>query len=357
MLAKFLGVCCVAGLLGLFATPTPAYELSSPVNVALACTQYTIDVTAGDLVPGVSYQIQYTFTLSSTTGGPPLTISDTIPFTAQSTSFTDAVTKPLSLTDNYNASSGTASLVFSNSGQTINTVQITFSPTSVHCSPPPPPLCQASTSNVSNFNGTPIAAGNYIWFNANFTANGVPTTGATVTFTNSTITFKTSTASFNLPVPNAQITFSPSVSCVSTTFDSLNNRFVTTAPIGGSDEIFLTALSFLVPANFGQVSGNVTWNGTFGTNSPNVTMNWKWAAAVYTSPCFVTDYNIIAPLAAHGNACVGSEGGDHAGTPEGTSPNTGKLFKACVIGGARGGGGSNFTGSLSGTVGVRPVCQ
>jgi hypothetical protein len=343
MIAKSLGVCCVAGLLGLFATPTPAYELSSPVNVALACTQYTIDVTAGDLVPTVSYQIEYTFTLSSTTGGPPLTISGTIPFTAQSTTFSDEVTKPLSLTDNYIASSGSASLAFSN-GQIINTVpSITFSPASVNCSPPPPPLCQASTSNVSNFNGTPIAAGNFIWFNANFTANGVPTTGATVTFTNSTITFKTSTASFNLPVPNAQITFSPSVSCVSTTFDSLNNRFVTTAPIGGSD--------------FGQVSGNVTWNGTFGTNSPNVTMNWKWAAAVYTSPCFVTDYNIIAPLAAHGNACVGSEGGDHAGTPEGTSPNTGKLFKACVIGGARGGGGSNFTGSLSGTVGVRPVCQ
>jgi hypothetical protein len=39
---------------------------------------------------------------------------------------------------------------------------------------------------------------------------------------------------------------------------------------------------------------------------------------------------------------------DHAGTPE--------SFKAFVTGGARGGGGSNYTGSWSGTDGVTPVC-
>src|SRR5439155_361606 len=38
---------------------------------------------------------------------------------------------------------------------------------------------------------------------------------------------------------------------------------------------------------------------------------------------------------------------DHAGTPE--------AFKPYVIGGARGGGGSNYTGSLSGTVAVAPA--
>jgi hypothetical protein len=204
---------------------------------------------------------------------------------------------------------------------------------------------------VSNFNGTPITAGNFIWFNANFTANGVPTNGAMVTFTGSTININ------GKPVPNAKITFSPNVTCLSTTYDSATNTFVTTAPTKGSDEIFLTALSFPVPAGFGTVSGNVTWNGTFGTNTPGVTGNWKWGAAVYTSPCFTTDYNALAPLAAHGNACVGNSGGDHAGTPEGTSSATGQPFKACVIGGARGGGGSNWTGSWSGTSSFTPVCH
>jgi hypothetical protein len=78
-------------------------------------------------------------------------------------------------------------------------------------------------------------------------------------------------------------------------------------------------------------------------------MNWKWGAAVYTAPCFTTDYNAIAPLPGHGNSCVGV-GGDRAGTPEGTSPTTGQPLKAWVIGGARGGGGSSGGLFVFGTI-------
>src|SRR6185437_279416 len=49
----------------------------------------------------------------------------------------------------------------------------------------------------------------------------------------------------------------------------------------------------------------------------------------------------------HSNAC-GFNNGDHAGTPEA------KKIQQSVIGGARGGGGSNFTGSWSGTQNVAP---
>jgi hypothetical protein len=179
-----------------------------------------------------------------------------------------------------------------------------------------------------------------------------------VTFTNSTIAGTlTQLGPFALSAPNAQITFSPNVSCVSTTYDSATNTFMTTAPTGGSDEIFLTAVSIQVPPNVGQITGNVTWNGTFGTNTPGVTMQWQWGAAVYTFPCFTTNYTAINPLAGHGNACVGNSGGDHAGTPEGNSPTTGQPLKQCVIGGATGGGGSNWTGSWSGTANVTPVCH
>lgn len=139
-------------------------------------------------------------------------------------------------------------------------------------------------------------------------------------------------------------------------FDSSTNTFKTTSPIKGSDEIFLTGLSFPIPASLGQVSAsNVTWTGTFGTDTRGVTMSWKWGAAVYTTPCFTTDYNAILPKPAHNNSCVA--GSDHAGTFEGTSPTTGQSLKQCVIGGARGGGGSNFTGSWSGTASVKPVCK
>jgi hypothetical protein len=47
--------------------------------------------------------------------------------------------------------------------------------------------------------------------------------------------------------------------------------------------------------------------------------------------------------------------GDHAGTPEGSL--NGVSLQKYVVGGARCGGGSNFTGSWSGTANVVPVCQ
>ncbi|HMK91257.1 MAG TPA: hypothetical protein VK446_16700 [Methylocystis sp.] len=339
----------LAAALALAGTPA----LAGVGSGTLACNEYSVSLKSEELTPGTTYGVSYSFTLTPTGGGTPITIANAInpAFTAKTKVQTFSTgLLPLSLTANY-AAAGTVSLL-STSGQKLFTAPITFSPSSVSCAAPPPPKCQASTSNASNFNGTPINAGSYVWFNANFSAQGVPATGATLTFTGSSI----SLAGVTLPTPGAVITFSPTATCVSTTFDSLNNRYVTTAPIGGSDEIFLTGLSVQAPQTI-QVNGNVTWNGTFGSDTPGVSASWKWGAAVYTSPCFTTNPNAILPLAAHGDACVGNSGGDHAGTPEGVSPTTGQALKACVIGGARGGGGSNWTGSWSGTVNVTPVCQ
>jgi hypothetical protein len=155
-----------------------------------------------------------------------------------------------------------------------------------------------------------------------------------------------------VPVPNAQITFSPTATCATTSFNAATNTWLATVPISGTDDIFLDGLAFPVPASFanvnGQVSGNVIWQGTFGTNTPSVSMQWKWGAAVYT--CFTTDYNQLMVKATHQNAC-GYNNGDQAGTPENLQ------FQSCVVGGARGGGGSNFTGSWSGTLSVSPVCH
>ena len=112
------------------------------------------------------------------------------------------------------------------------------------------------------------------------------------------------------------------------------------------DEIFLSGLAFMVPAS--GLSGGinpVVWTGTFSSNTPGVSVHWKWGAAVYTS--FSTDYNSLAVKAAHTNTCAFNNS-DHAGTPEN--------FKSSVVGGARGGGGSNFTGSWSGTASAN-VCQ
>jgi hypothetical protein len=211
--------------------------------------------------------------------------------------------------------------------------------------------CPASSINSSNFNGTALQPGAFIWFNANFTASGIPSTGATISFTSSTVTFTTD-QSYTVSVPNAKITFSPSAVCASTSFDSLSNTWTTTVPLAGSDEVFLTGVVFPVPVGFangnGQVEGPVTWQGSFSADTQGILVDWKWGAAVYN--VFSLDYNVLGIKPTHTQTCLYSNS-DHAGTPEGID-SSGQPFKAFVTGGARGGGGSNWTGSWSGTQGV-----
>src|SRR6266702_4023722 len=101
MTRKYMPAFCLAGLLAFSASLALACHLDI-ASVELGCTQYKIKLTAVG-VPS-NYSIRYTFNLSSTTGTP-LTISNTIPLTAQSGDFTESATTPLSLTGSYNAQS------------------------------------------------------------------------------------------------------------------------------------------------------------------------------------------------------------------------------------------------------------
>ena len=172
----------------------------------------------------------------------------------------------------------------------------------------------------------------------------------------SMISFMQNGVQYQLAVPNAQIVFSPSATCSSTTFDTMTNTWMTTVPVKGDDEIFLSGLAWPVPS--GGLNGGINpvdWEGTFSTNGADgVAIQWKWGAAVYSG--FTTDYNALAVKAGHQTACGHGNGGDHAGTPEGFNNNN-QQWKQLVVGGARGGGGSNWTGSWSGTQSVFPACQ
>jgi hypothetical protein len=88
------------------------------------------------------------------------------------------------------------------------------------------------------------------------------------------------------------------------------------------------------------------------SDKSGIGVQWKWGAAVYNT--FTTNYNVVAPKAAHSNTCA-LNNSDHAGTPEGSL--NGMSIQKYVTGGARGGGGSNFTGSWSGTVSVPFACK
>lgn len=224
------------------------------------------------------------------------------------------------------------------------TITVTAQDTAQVCVESDVPHCPSTSSSIgSGFNATSISAANYLWFTANFSAKGIPATGATLTFKNSQITINSSKGVFTYATPDGKITFSPSATCASTTFDG--TQWVTTVPLAGSDEILLSALGIKAPADV--KSAKVTWTADFSSDVAGLTMSWKWSAAVYTTDMTAPNYNSLGVKPTHASAC-GYANSDHAGTPE--------VVKKSVVGGARGGGGSNFTGSWSST--AKPVlCQ
>jgi uncharacterized repeat protein (TIGR01451 family) len=202
-------------------------------------------------------------------------------------------------------------------------------------------VCSVVSSISSNFNGTRISAGDYIWFNSVLSVSGLGSQPVTITLTGSTV----QSNAFSLSVPNARITFDPTATVATTTFDVPTNTWITIVPTQGTGNVLLSGLAFLVPQ--GGLAGGlnpVTWAGTLSSDTPGVKISWKWAAAVYNS--FSTDYNALQVKPVDTNSLSAYKNSDHAGTPE--------AYKNFVTGGARGGGGSNFTGSYSGT--TKAVC-
>ena len=228
------------GLLVLSAMPALATVFTA--NATTTCSTYSLALTASDLTPGAQYTIAYTVNVSPGSNGLPLTGS--IPFIVpDSGTFTNTVTGSFPALAGSFTFSGTAILTAAISKGEPFATNINFSPTSLTCGLPPPPPCSARSFNDSNFNGTPVNAGDYVWFNANFTATGIPSSGAKVTLTDSTISFLEGGTQHQLAVPNAQIVFSPGATCSSTTFDTMTNTWTTTVPVQGDDEIFLSGLA------------------------------------------------------------------------------------------------------------------
>jgi hypothetical protein len=221
----------------------------------------------------------------------------------------------------------------------------------IHTAGAAPPIPYTlHSSNSSDINAPPLKEGDWIWFNANFQVSGIPSQGATIYLTKSSISF-TVDGSYNLPASDATITFSPNAKCTSTKFDTATNTWQTTAPVKGDDEVFLSGRSFRVPPNFanvaGKLKGPVVWQGTFGSDVPGVTIQWKWGAAFYKLFFGLDGYNTLDIKPSHQNSCnTGKD--DHAGTPEN------QAIKDTVISSGRSSGGSDWTGSWSGTIAVSP---
>jgi hypothetical protein len=207
-------------------------------------------------------------------------------------------------------------------------------------------LAQTGGSSItSNFNGTPIDAGDTIWFNSVLKVHGLGSDPVTIGFTGS-IAFTANDTPYVISVPSAIVNFTPGVTVATTIF--CNGTWVTTVPLSHlSGKVFLDGFALQAPVPDGFPGGikDITWQGTFFSLTPGLSIQWQWAAAVY--PTFSPDYNALGVKPVDDNKASAYQNSDHAGTPEN--------YRAYVTGGATGGGGSNFTGSYSGTASTVPT--
>jgi len=206
---------------------------------------------------------------------------------------------------------------------------------------------QECTSTITgNFNGTAINQGDYIWFTGVLTVKGLASSPTTLYVSQASVTFTADGETYTVKVPSSAITFSSATTTATTDYVQLKPLFLGKgwrtrlqwSGLAGND--LMTAVEFAVPAG-GLPGGikDVAFTATFSSYSTGLTVNWQWAAAVYTS--FDTDYNALGVKPVDDNKASQYQNSDHAGTPEN--------FKSFVTGGADGGGGSNYTGSYSGT--------
>ena len=196
------------------------------------------------------------------------------------------------------------------------------------------------TSIQSNFNGTAIQAGSFIWFNSVLKVNGLGSNPVTLHFTNQVISFAAQGSNYALSVPDSTIILSPTATSATTSFNSASNSWTTTLPFNFSGNGFLSGFAFPVTASLPGGISPVVWTGRLSSDTAGLNVNWQWAASVYTN--FSSNYGALGVKPVDDNHVSQYQNSDHAGTPEN--------YKAFLgQGGATGGGGSNFTGSYSAT--------
>jgi hypothetical protein len=224
-------------------------------------------------------------------------------------------------------------------------------------------------STVTNSGGTafhgdtalPNIPGNdFIWFNAVVNnVNGLPTgqnpAQVKLYLTNSSISFTANGTSYIIPGPNGVVTFNSASqgSGAKTTYDLASSRWSTAvAKTGLTGNTFVTGLAFPVPAGgFPTGIQNVAWSASYSTDTPGITLQWQWGAAVYSS--FSSTYATTSPL---NNNVLGVNAEDGSADMNGTDPaGTPESYKSSVTFGATGGGLTNYTGYFTPAAGVVPT--
>jgi hypothetical protein len=322
------------GLMAVLAPPASANILTSATATA-NCQGYNLSVSAKDLTVGKTYTIDYTFTL--TCDKVATKVPGSITFTA--TGETATVTAKGTFPGPSGNCTVTGSATLTSSGSTVTIIINGSTSAPLHCGIPyvctiPPSGTQISGGPVSWNKFNTVGGSDVVWINAHIgKPSGIPTNEVTtVRFTGVTFVLN----GITYPLPDGFLIFDPSAPATPTTsFDSTfmpNGRWVTTLnPSNLFDEIFFDGQAVPVDSNISG-GGSATVNYTTKSTDNDLDFSWQWSAAVYTS---WPGNNQAEILPYHQSL--------HAGTP--LNP----AVQQSLIQGPRGGGGSNYTGSWSGT--------
>ena len=168
--------------------------------------------------------------------------------------------------------------------------------------PGPPSLCTPVSSCIgTNFNGTAIAQGDFLWLSSVVDVTGRGTKPATIVFNNLMVYFVENGNPVVLDVPPAIITFDSTATKATTTFNVGLGTWETTVPVNYSGNVFLSGLAYQLPQAYPGGIGPVEWCGDFSAGTAGLSVQWKWAAAVYTN--FSWDLNAVGVKPTDGHSC------------------------------------------------------
>ena len=201
-------------------------------------------------------------------------------------------------------------------------------------------------SGTVKISGIPIPSGTYVWFTSIVTQQ-MPNPilkPLVVNFVNQTIVVVSAGTTYTFNPANAQVTFDPTLTMATTTFQ--NGMWVTQTPPLNTGNVFLSGFVFAVPLTGLAPLSTVTWSGTFNSKRSYI-LNWSFGVAVYSS--FTTNYLALNVKPVTSTTLTVYGNGDPAGTPE--------AYKTFLIDGGTGTGGTNYIGTLTppSTVQGRPA--
>jgi len=206
------------------------------------------------------------------------------------------------------------------------------------------------SSITAKFNSFDLKSGDVVWFSAVVQITGTkPTVNSNIHFTGQSLRFvEPDGTTFTKTLFSSESDYVVGGSSASTVFSPTAFKWITTAPASYSGDVFLSGYSYHVGSAGLPGGTSVTWSGNFASSECGLSFNWKWAAAVYTHFAGTQPaphYSKVGVKPVDDNKLSTYQNSDHAGTPEN--------FTSYLAQGGTGGGGSNFTGSYSGTAGIK----